>query len=104
MKLGLSQQMAIGLVVGAALGPAANVLAPGAPALDSFVAWVTQPVGTLTTIAPRRFNPEGKSWLPVMHTRRGAWHFTALFSNTARAHELGRRSQVRRRGRNGALG
>jgi hypothetical protein len=46
--------------------------------------------GTLPTIAPRRFNPEGKSWLPVLHTRRGDWHFTALFSNTARAHELGR--------------
>ena len=25
-----------------------------------------------------------------MHTKRGDWHFTALFSNTARAHELGR--------------
>ena len=47
MKLGLSQQMAIGLVVGAALGTAANVLAPGAPALDTFVAYVTQPVGTI---------------------------------------------------------
>jgi hypothetical protein len=28
--------------------------------------------------------------LPVLHTTRGDWHFTALFSNTARAHELGR--------------
>jgi putative hydrolase len=46
--------------------------------------------GTLRTIAPRRFNPEGKAWLPVLHTRRGPWHFTALYSNTARAHELGR--------------
>jgi putative hydrolase len=46
--------------------------------------------GTLRTIAPRRFNPEGKSWLPVLHTRRGRWHFTALYSNTARAHDLGR--------------
>lgn len=46
--------------------------------------------GELTTIAPRRFNPEGKSWLPVLHTVREKWHFTALFSNTARAHELGR--------------
>ena len=35
-------------------------------------------------------NPSGKRWLPVLHTERGAWHFTALFSNTARAHELGR--------------
>ncbi|WP_298829152.1 helix-hairpin-helix domain-containing protein [uncultured Piscinibacter sp.] len=46
--------------------------------------------GTLPTIAPRRFNPEGKAWLPVLHTRRGDWGFTALFSNTARAHQLGR--------------
>ena len=46
--------------------------------------------GKLPKIAPRRFNPEGRAWLPVMHTKRGDWHFTALFSNTARAHELGR--------------
>jgi hypothetical protein len=46
--------------------------------------------GSLRTIAPRRFNPEGESWLPVLHTERGRWVFTALFSNTARAHELGR--------------
>lgn len=44
----------------------------------------------LPTIAPRRFNPAGEAWLPVLHTRRGDWAFTALFSNTARAHELGR--------------
>ena len=25
----------------------------------------------------------------MLHTERGAWSFTALFSNTARAHELG---------------
>ena len=46
--------------------------------------------GRLPTIAPRRFNPEQRSWLPVLHTVRGDWHFTALFSNTAKAHELGR--------------
>ena len=46
--------------------------------------------GNLPTIAPRRFNPEGTSWLPVLHTARGEWHFTALYSNTARAHERGR--------------
>ena len=44
----------------------------------------------LPRIAPRRFNPEGEAWLPVLHTRRGPWHLTALYSNTARAHELGR--------------
>jgi hypothetical protein len=46
--------------------------------------------GTLAKIAPRRFNPRGEAWLPVLHTQRGDWQFTALFSNTARAHELGR--------------
>ena len=46
--------------------------------------------GKLATIAPRRFNPIGEAWLPVMHARRGGWHFTVLYSNTARAHELGR--------------
>jgi len=45
--------------------------------------------GRLHLIAPRRFNPEGKAWLPILHAQRGEWHFTALFSNTARAHELG---------------
>ena len=42
----------------------------------------------LRKIAPKRFNPRGEAWLPVLHTRRGDWVFTALFSNTARAHEL----------------
>jgi hypothetical protein len=44
----------------------------------------------LPRIAPKRFNPEGRAWLPIMHADRDGWHFTALFSNTARAHELGR--------------
>ena len=43
----------------------------------------------LPTIAPRRFNPTGTHWLPVLHTERQGQHFTAMFSNTARAHELG---------------
>lgn len=46
--------------------------------------------GKLPTIAPRRFNPDGQAWLPVLHTKRGEWSVTALYSNTARAHELGR--------------
>jgi DNA polymerase (family X) len=44
----------------------------------------------LPRIAPRRFNPSGEAWLPVLHAERDGWHFTALFSNTARAHELNR--------------
>jgi hypothetical protein len=46
--------------------------------------------GTLPLIAPRRFNPDGQARLPVLHTERGGWHFTLLYSNTARAHELKR--------------
>jgi hypothetical protein len=46
--------------------------------------------GRLPTIAPRRFNPRHEAWLPILHTRRGSRHYTALFSNTARAHALGR--------------
>jgi hypothetical protein len=46
--------------------------------------------GALPTIAPRRFNPTHEAWLPVLHTRRGERHYTALYSNTARAHELRR--------------
>lgn len=46
--------------------------------------------GELRLIAPRRFNPSGEVWLPVLHTQRGARRYTALFSNTARAHRLGK--------------
>lgn len=46
--------------------------------------------GELHRIAPRRFNPTGEAWLPVMHLDRGRLHFTALFSNTARAHRVGK--------------
>jgi len=46
--------------------------------------------GELPTIAPKRFNPEGEAWLPVLHTRRGEWSYTALYSNTARAHDSGK--------------
>ena len=45
--------------------------------------------GDLPRIAPKRFNPNNEAWLPVLHTDRDGWHFTALYSNTARAHELG---------------
>jgi putative hydrolase len=46
--------------------------------------------GVLQRIAPRRFNPKRESWLPVLHTRRGARRYTAIFSNTARAHRAGK--------------
>ena len=46
--------------------------------------------GSLPVIAPKRFNPEGRAWLPILHTHRDEWHFTLLYSNTALAHELKR--------------
>jgi hypothetical protein len=46
--------------------------------------------GELPKIAPKRFNPEGKTWLPILHTARNGWDFTVLYSNTARAHDLGK--------------
>jgi hypothetical protein len=44
--------------------------------------------GALRKIAPKRFNPKGEAWLPVLHARHDNWHFTAFFSNTRLAHEL----------------
>jgi DNA polymerase (family 10) len=44
--------------------------------------------GKLRRIAPRRFNASGEAWLPILHTQRGDRHYTALYSNTARAHRL----------------
>jgi len=44
----------------------------------------------LPMIRPRRFNPEKKAWLPILHATYEHWHFTALYSNTARAHNLNR--------------
>ena len=46
--------------------------------------------GRLRKIAPKRFNPSGEAWLPILHAERGRWRFTVLFSNTALAHSLGR--------------
>jgi predicted flap endonuclease-1-like 5' DNA nuclease len=44
--------------------------------------------GTLRKIAPHRFNPRREAWLPILHTQRGTRHYTAMFSNTALAHQL----------------
>jgi len=45
--------------------------------------------GELKKITPRRFNPEQKTWLPILHTERNNWSLTALYSNTKKAHDLG---------------
>lgn len=44
----------------------------------------------LRLIAPKRFNPEQRAWLPVLHCELDVWSLTAMFSNTARAHRLHR--------------
>ena len=44
--------------------------------------------GVLEMITPRRFNPYGEALLPIYHAQKNEWNMTALFSNTARAHEL----------------
>lgn len=46
--------------------------------------------GKLPLITPKRFNPENKAWLPILHTTQNHWHFTALYSNSERAHTLNR--------------
>ena len=44
----------------------------------------------LRKIAPKRFNPTGEAWLPIMHKRVRNYRITLLFSNTKRAHEKGK--------------
>ncbi len=41
----------------------------------------------LPRIAPRRFNPTHEAWLPILHAHRDERHYTALYSNTAHAHD-----------------
>lgn len=44
----------------------------------------------LRKIAPRRFNPTHKAWLPILKCENHGWHFTLMYSNTARSHRLGK--------------
>jgi len=46
--------------------------------------------GSLPMIAPTRFNPSHEAWLPVLHAEGDGWQYTAMFSNTAQAHQLKR--------------
>lgn len=45
--------------------------------------------GTLLRVAPRRFNPTGAAWLPILRIQRDGRRYRAHFTNTARSHELG---------------
>jgi hypothetical protein len=46
--------------------------------------------GTLPMITPRRMNPMGVAWLPILTIEEGGWNFRAMYSNTPQAHALGR--------------
>jgi hypothetical protein len=80
-RLGKVRQAAVATV---AAPPVADILAVDSEYREAAAA------GKLPRIAPRRFNPAHEAWLPVLHTDRDSRHYTALFSNTARAHSLGR--------------
>lgn len=43
--------------------------------------------GMLRRIAPRRFNPAGETWLPLLRLRRHGRKYVAMYSNTALAHQ-----------------
>jgi DNA polymerase (family 10) len=96
---GIGPRRAAGLRAALAAMLGRTRLRPRAPAEEPPVAMLLDvdrqyrdaaAAGRLPRIAPRRFNPEGRAWLPVLHAERDRWQFTALFSNTARAHELGK--------------
>jgi DNA polymerase (family 10) len=42
----------------------------------------------LLRVAPRRFNPNHEAWLPILETERLGRRYKAMYSNTARAHEM----------------
>jgi len=58
-------------------------------AIDAEYRWKAE-AGLLRKIAPKRYNPEHEAWLPVIHARHEGRLFTALYSNTERAHILHR--------------
>lgn len=44
--------------------------------------------GKLHKIAPKKLNPDHSRWLPVLHTQHAHRHYTALYSNSQRAHDF----------------
>lgn len=43
----------------------------------------------LLRVAPRRFNPTGEAWLPILRVERHGRRYTAMYSNSRGAHESG---------------
>jgi putative hydrolase len=42
----------------------------------------------LPRVSPRRFNPGGSAWLPILTVVRHGHRYCAMYSNTARSHQL----------------
>jgi Holliday junction resolvasome RuvABC DNA-binding subunit len=83
------------LVRGRNVATAGSMTAGPQPAVPALLAIDRQyreqaAAGALPMIAPTRFNPSQEAWLPVLHAERDGWQFTALFSNTAQAHQMKR--------------
>lgn len=73
----------------AAAAPPTRALTPVADLLDVDREYREKAqAGRLRKIAPRRFNPQGQAWLPILHTSRGDRQYTAVYSNTRLAHKL----------------
>jgi hypothetical protein len=45
--------------------------------------------GTLLRVAPKKFNPAGVAWLPILRTERDGRSYCAHYTNTARSHQSG---------------
>lgn len=77
------------------LAPAGSLPAPPGPPVAELLSVDREyrrraDAGELVKIAPKHENPDRVAWLPILHTRRGGREYTALYSNTPRAHLLGR--------------
>jgi putative hydrolase len=46
--------------------------------------------GRLHEVAPHRFNPSHRPWLPILETERDGYRLTVAYSNSPRAHQLGK--------------
>ncbi len=89
LEAGLGSKRVETIIRALAIRPRPGLTAPVAELLDVDREYrEAVAAGRLPRIAPRRFNPGREAWLPILHTERGGRHYTALFSNTARAHAL----------------
>lgn len=75
--------------------PTEELTSPAAPSVEALLEIDARyrnlaEQGALPRIAPRRFNPGGVAWLPILHDEAEGFHVHALFSNTALAHQLRR--------------